>query len=53
MMWVSSKMNGNKQERKWLVIEWKTIKWANVNSAAPKGSPWWHHFHGYNGCKTK
>ncbi len=38
MMWMSSIMDGKRQERKWLVIEHKALKWANVNSAPPKGS---------------
>jgi hypothetical protein len=39
MMWVASVMDGNKQERKWLIIERKALKWVNVNSAPPTGSP--------------
>jgi len=39
-MWVSYAMDGNNEERKWLVVERKALKWANVNSAPPKGSPW-------------
>jgi hypothetical protein len=41
MMWVSSTMDGNRQEGKWLAIEHKALKWANANSAPSKGSPWW------------
>jgi hypothetical protein len=40
MMWVSYAMDGNNEERKWLAVERKALKWANVNSAPPKGSPW-------------
>jgi hypothetical protein len=62
MMWVSSTMDGNKQEGKWLTIERKVVKWAKSNSAPPKDhldeSPWqmgwlWHHFHDYDDYKTK
>jgi len=38
MMWMSSTMNGNKLKRKWLLVEHKALKWANVKSAPPKGS---------------
>jgi hypothetical protein len=40
-MWVSSTMDGNRQEGKWLIIEYNALKWAKVNSALPKGPPWW------------
>jgi len=40
-MWMSSTMDGNKQERKWLVVERKALKWANANSPPPLKSPWW------------
>jgi hypothetical protein len=33
MMWMLFIMDGIKQERKWLVIEWKALKCANANSA--------------------
>jgi hypothetical protein len=39
MMCVSIAMDGNKQERKQLFVEHKTLKWARVNNAFPKGSP--------------
>ncbi len=39
MIWMSFTMDGNRQERKWLiVIKHKTLKWIKVNSAPPKGS---------------
>jgi hypothetical protein len=39
-MWVSSIMDGNKQERKRLAIERKALKWViKANNAPPKGSP--------------
>jgi hypothetical protein len=38
MMWVSSAMDGNKQEGKWLVIKCKALKWVIGNSALLKGS---------------
>jgi hypothetical protein len=41
MMWVSSIMDGNRQKKKRLAIECKALKWANANSAPPKGSPLW------------
>jgi hypothetical protein len=31
-------MDGHKKEEKELVVKCKTPKWANVNSALPKGS---------------
>ncbi len=37
MMWVSSTMDGNRQEKKWLAIKRKGLKWTNVNSGPPKG----------------
>ncbi len=40
MMWMLFTMDGNKQKGKWLAIECKTIKWANVNNSPPKGSHW-------------
>jgi hypothetical protein len=36
MMWVSFVMDGNKQDGKWLVIECKALKWAQVNNAPPQ-----------------
>ncbi len=36
MMWVSSTMDGNKQEGKWLDVKCKALKWAKSNSAPPK-----------------
>ncbi len=38
-MWVSFVMDGNRQEKKWLIIKLKALKWTNVNNALPKGSP--------------
>jgi hypothetical protein len=38
MMWVSTIMDGNRQEGKWLTIKrkaLKTLKWAKTNSALP------------------
>jgi len=43
MMWVSSTMDGNRQEGKWLIIECKALKWVkenNVPPPAPKRSLW-------------
>jgi hypothetical protein len=34
-------MDGNKQERKQLVIEHKTLKWIKMNNVFPRGSLWW------------
>jgi hypothetical protein len=62
MMWVSCTMDGNRQERKGLIVEHKALKWAKVNSAPPKDdpykSPWqmgwlWHHLHDFDDCKAK
>ncbi len=52
-MWMSSTMDGNKQEGKWLTIEHKALKWAKANNAPPKGSPMWHHLHDYGDYKTR
>jgi hypothetical protein len=41
MMWMSSTMDGNKKERKWVVVKCKALKWAKANKTLPKGSPWW------------
>ncbi len=44
MMWMSSTMDGNRQEGKWLNVECKALKWVKMNSAPPNdhldGSPW-------------
>jgi len=40
MMWLSFAMDGNRQEKKWLIMEHKTSKWVNADSAPPKGSFW-------------
>jgi len=57
MMWISSIMDGNKQEGKWLAIKCKGLKWVKTNNAPPKWSwymDWlWHHFHNYDDYKTK
>jgi hypothetical protein len=39
MMWVSSAMDGNRQEGKQLIIKHKVLKWAKANNVIPKGSP--------------
>jgi len=61
-MWMSSIMDGNKQEGKWLAIKCKILKWVKTNSAPPNDhlveSLWymdwlWHHFHNYDDYKTK
>jgi hypothetical protein len=36
MIWVSSIMNGKKQNGKWLVVECKALKWAKTNNAPPR-----------------
>jgi hypothetical protein len=38
MMWVWFAMDGNKQKRKWLIVECRALKWVNMNSAPLKGS---------------
>jgi len=40
MMWMSFAMNRNKQEKKWLAIEHKALKWVKMNNVGSKGSPW-------------
>ncbi len=35
MMWVSSTMEGNRQKGKWLVKEFKALKWAKANNVLP------------------
>jgi hypothetical protein len=35
MMWMSSTMDGNRKEGKWIVVERKALKWAKTNSAPP------------------
>jgi hypothetical protein len=41
MMWMSSTMDGNRQEGKWLIIECKALKWVKPNNAPPpQGSLW-------------
>jgi hypothetical protein len=32
---MSLTMDENKQERKWLVVEYKTLKWIKTNGAPP------------------
>ncbi len=39
MMWISSVMDGNKQENKQLVVEHNALKWVKTNNAPPKGLP--------------
>jgi hypothetical protein len=34
-------MDGNKQERKRLIMKHKTFKWVKTNNAYPNGSPSW------------
>jgi hypothetical protein len=34
-MWMSSIMDGNKQEGKWLAIKCKALKWVKTNGAPP------------------
>jgi hypothetical protein len=41
MMWMSSIMDGNKQEGYQLPIEHKALKWAKTNNAPPTWSFWW------------
>ncbi len=62
MTWVSSTMDGNKQEGKWLAIKYKALKWAKTNNAPPNDhlnkSLWqmgwlWHHLHDYNDYNIK
>jgi hypothetical protein len=36
MMWASSEMDGNKHEKKWLVVERNALKWIKANNALPK-----------------
>ncbi len=38
-MWMSSTMDGNKQEGKCLIIESKTLKWAKDNNAPSPPPP--------------
>jgi len=40
MMWMSSTMDGNRQEKKLLIIECKSLKWVKVNNTFPKGFFW-------------
>jgi len=40
MIWVSSIIDGNRQEGKWLVVEHKALKWAKANNGPPKRSHW-------------
>jgi hypothetical protein len=40
MMLVSSAMDENKQERKWLIIKHSALRWAKTNNASSKISPW-------------
>jgi hypothetical protein len=41
MIWMSSTMDGNRQEGKWLAVKLKALKWAKTNNAPPppQGSP--------------
>jgi hypothetical protein len=43
-MWMSSIMDGNRQEKKLLVVKHKALKWIKANSAFPRdhlnGLPW-------------
>jgi len=41
MMWVSYTINENKQEGNLLAVKCKVLKWAKVNCALLKRSPWW------------
>jgi hypothetical protein len=59
---MSFAMDGNRQERKWLPIKHKALKWVKANKAPLKDhldeSPWqmgwlWHHFHDYNDYKIE
>jgi len=56
---MSSTMDGNEQEGKWLILEHKALKWAKANNGPPKYHlgkfPWkmgwlWHHLHDYDDC---
>jgi len=44
MMWILFAMDGNRQKGKWLIVEFKALKWTKTNSALPKdhlnGFPW-------------
>jgi hypothetical protein len=40
MMWMSFTLNGNRQEKKWLVVEHRALKWDRANNSSLKGSPW-------------
>jgi hypothetical protein len=62
MMWVSSTMDGNKQEGTWLTIKCKALKWVKGNKSPLKDhldvSQWqmgwlWHHLHDYNDYKIE
>ncbi len=35
MMWMSSVIDGNRQEGKWLVVEHRALKWAKTTSGPP------------------
>jgi hypothetical protein len=37
MMWMSSTMDGNKHEGKWLAIKRNALRWIKENNAPPKG----------------
>jgi hypothetical protein len=41
LMWISLAMVKNKQERNWVVIEWKAWRWTKTNKGLQKGSPLW------------
>ncbi len=62
MIWVSSTMDGNIKEDKWLPIEHKILKWLMQIVPFPRvhlnGFPWqrgWlqHHHQDYDGCKIR
>ncbi len=38
MMWMSSTINGKKQEGKWLIVERNVQRWTKAINALPKGS---------------
>ncbi len=40
MVWMSSIMDGNKHEGKWLVAKYNAFRWTKENNAPPKWSPW-------------
>jgi len=40
MMWMLFIMDGNRQEKKWLVVKHNALKWAKANNASPKKLFW-------------